>query len=385
MSLTVTESILKKLIGFDTVSRDSNLALIQYIEDYLTGLGVTSTLIYDDKKTKANLYTTIGPKDVGGVMLSGHTDVVPIDGQDWTRQPFDMEITENRLYGRGTTDMKGFIASVLAMLPQASEASLRQPVHLAFSYDEEIGCVGVRGMLEMLSMAPIKPSFCIIGEPTNMQVAIAHKGKTGLVCTCRGVESHSALTDKGLNAIYLAAEMIQGIRGLQETLKLHGEHDHYFSVPYTTVHVGTIEGGTALNIVPKHCSFRFEIRNVGGDDPVEIITSIRRLATEIASQYQLQFPEAAIDIDVFNTYPALQTSPEEAVVKLSQQLMDTDEFIKLAFGTEGGLFQNQLGIPTVVCGPGSMDQGHKPDEFIERSELKRCDRFLERLLAHISN
>ena len=272
---------------------------------------------------------------------------------------------------------------MLAMLPETVKRDLKRPIYLAFSYDEEIGCVGVRRMIEILDTAPMQPAFCIIGEPTLMQVAIAHKGKTAALCTCRGVEAHSALATNGLNAIYLATELIQSIRGVQETIKLNSEHDHHYSVPYTTLHVGTIEGGTALNIIPKECQFRFEIRNTGSDDPDEIMEQIRVGAADIAAQYQEDFPEAGIEIEVYNAYPGLDTSPEEDVVKLTQQLMDTDEFIKLAFGTEGGLFQERLGIPTVVCGPGSMDQGHKPDEFVARSELVRCDQFLGKLLDYL--
>lgn len=384
MSLSPTEKILEKLISFATVSRDSNLALIQYVQEYLDSLGIESCLIYNDEKTKANLHASFGPVDTPGVMLSGHTDVVPIDGQDWTVDPFSMTEQNGKLYGRGTTDMKGFIASVLALLPAARDRRLSRPLHLALSYDEEIGCVGVRRMIDMLETAPRHPAFCIVGEPTEMQVAIAHKGKTAAQCVCRGVEAHSALVDRGLNAIYLASEMIQAIRGVQETLKLDSEHDHHYSVPYSTLHVGTIAGGTALNIVPRECSFRFEIRNLHKDDPDAIIAKIKKIADDICSDYREEFSEAEIKVEVTNQYPALDTSPEEDPVRLLQQLLETDDFTKLAFGTEGGLFQRKLGIPTVVCGPGSMDQGHKPDEFVTRDQLQRCDRLLASLLDHIS-
>jgi len=384
MNLTPTERLLDDLIGFPTVSRDSNLALMDFIRDYLHSLGIDSRLIFNDDKTKANLHARIGPDSDSGVMLSGHTDVVPIDGQEWTRPPFQMTLDGGRLYGRGSTDMKGFIASVLAMLPAATTRTLNKPIYLAFSHDEEIGCVGVRKMIDVMASATRQPACCIIGEPTEMQVAIAHKGKTAGLCVCRGVEAHSALADQGLNAIYLAAEMIQSIRGIQETVKLNSDHDHHYSVPYTTLHVGTIEGGTALNIIPKECRFRFEIRNIPPDDPDEIMLRIRQQAETIAADYRDRFPDAGINIDIFNQYPALETSPEEGVVKLAQQLMNTDDFIKLAFGTEGGLFQQRLAIPTVVCGPGSMDQGHKPDEYIARSELARCDGFLGKLLDELS-
>ena len=384
MSLSPTEKFLEKLISFATVSRDSNLELIRYVQEYLDSLGIESCLIFNDDKTKANLHARFGPDDIPGVMLSGHTDVVPIDGQNWNVDPFTMTEQNGKLYGRGTTDMKGFIASVLALLPAARERRLNRPIELALSYDEEIGCVGVRRMIDMLETAPRQPAFCIIGEPTEMQVAIAHKGKTAAQCLCRGVEAHSALVDRGLNAIYLASEMIQAIRGVQETLKLDSEHDHHYSVPYTTLHVGTIVGGTALNIVPRECSFNFEIRNLHKDDPDTIISKIRNIADNICSDYREEFSEAEIKVEITNQYPALDTSPEEEPVKLLQKLLETDDFTKLAFGTEGGLFQRKLGIPTVVCGPGSMDQGHKPDEFVTRDQLQRCDRFLASLLDHIS-
>ncbi len=384
MSYTSTEKILEKLISFPTVSRDSNLELIAYIERYLSDLGISSILTKNDENTKANLYAKLGPDISGGVMLSGHTDVVPIDGQNWNVEPFSMSLAERKLFGRGTTDMKGFIASVLAMLPKAASASLTQPIHLAFSYDEEIGCVGVKRMIDMLQSAEDRPAFCIVGEPTEMKVGIGHKGKVGAICRCHGVEAHSALADKGLNAIYLATEMIEAIREIQEEVKQQSEHDFQYSVPYSTLHVGTIEGGTALNIVPKDCHFKFEIRNTSIDDPQSILDKVVQAARKVTEDYKKDFPNADVDIEVFNQYPALDTSAEEKVVILVQDLMETDEFIKLAFGTEGGLFQEKLNIPTVICGPGSMDQGHKPDEYIHRSELARCDHFLEKLLSKIS-
>ncbi len=378
--MTSTEDILQQLISFPTVSRDSNLALIEYIGSYLAGYGLESSLTYNEEKTKANLYAVFGPGKNGGVMLSGHTDVVPIDGQDWTVDPFSMLDRDERLYGRGTTDMKGFIASVLAMVPKAVERSLKQPIHLAFSYDEEIGCVGVRRMIDMLESAVERPGFCIVGEPTSLEVAIAHKGKTGAICRCHGIEAHSALADSGLNAIYLASEMIQALREIQDQIINNNQHDNSFGVPYTTLHVGTIHGGTALNIIPKLCEFKFEIRNLKSDDPDEIIRQINLRAKRIVANYSKKFPDADIDIEVFNQYPALNTSHEAAVVEYVRALAQTGEPIKLDYGTEGGLFQSRLDVPTVVCGPGSMDQGHKPDEFILKSELQRCDEFLSRLL-----
>ena len=382
--MTTTEKLLQQLIAFPTVSRDSNLEMIHFIEAYLTNLGISVTLIHNDDHTKANLHAVIGPEDVPGVMLSGHSDVVPVDGQDWSVDPFAMSFRDGRFYGRGTTDMKGFIASVLAMIPEAVSRDLKRPIHLAFSYDEEIGCVGVQRMIDMLESAAVPPMFCIIGEPTRMQVAIGHKGKVGAICRCTGVEAHSALATRGLNAIFLATDMINVIREIQQQLIDTSEHDHHYIVPYTTLHVGTIEGGTALNIIPRECSFKFEIRNLENDDPGEIMQQIRDRAEEIVSDERERFPDSHIDIEIFNQYPGLDTSPEEEVVSFVQSLTDSDQFLKLAFGTEGGLFQQRLGIPTVICGPGSMDQGHKPDEYIDQSELARCDWFLGRLLDRIS-
>ncbi|NKB76653.1 MAG: acetylornithine deacetylase [Gammaproteobacteria bacterium] len=380
--MTKTEQILQHLVSFPTVSRDSNMALIEYIQSYLNDVSIDSTLIFNDEKTKANLYASLGPENSPGVMLSGHTDVVPIDGQDWTVEPFSMLEKEGRLYGRGTTDMKGFIASVLAMIPDAAALDLKKSIHLAFSYDEEIGCVGVRSMVEMLESAPTKPAFCIVGEPTEMKAAVAHKGKTAALCVCRGVEAHSALTTKGLNAIYLASDVINVIRDVQEDLKSRSS-DHHYDVPYTTLHVGTIAGGTALNIIPRECSFKFEIRNLKADDPDEILSEIRQRSQLIVDKYSEDFPAMEIAIDIFNQYPALDTSPEEEVVRLVQSLIDSEAILKLGFGTEGGLFQHRLGIPTVICGPGSMEQGHKPDEFVSRSQLEKCDQFLQKLIRQM--
>jgi acetylornithine deacetylase len=381
--VTRTEEILEKLVGFATVSSYSNLELIEYIQEYLARLGITSKLTFNDEKSKANLYAVLGPGRSGGVMLSGHTDVVPTEGQHWTVDPFVMSDSNGRLYGRGTTDMKGFVASVLAMTDKAANARLRHPLHLAFSYDEEIGCVGVKKMITMLESASDRPAFCIVGEPTSLEVAIAHKGKTGLVCRCHGVEAHSALATNGLNAIYLAAEMISAIREIQDRIISNSSHDTAFGVPYSTLHVGTINGGTALNIIPNLCEFKFELRNLKVDTPADIIDLVRQSAKNIVDKYAADFPDAAIDIEIFNEYPALDTAPEEDVVQYVQGLVDGNDPVKIDFGTEGGLFQNRLQVPTVVCGPGSMEQGHKPDEFIEKSELVRCDLFLSRLLERL--
>jgi len=379
-----TIELLEKLAGFNTVSAKSNLALIEFVQDYLSGHGIESVLTKNDADTKANLHAVIGPADVPGVILSGHTDVVPVAGQAWSSDPFVMRKDGGKLFGRGTADMKGFIACVLAMVPGAAAANLARPVHLALSYDEEIGCIGVHRMIEMLAGAPVKPAFCIVGEPTQMAVAIAHKGKTGATCTCRGVEAHSALAPSGLNAIYLAGEMIDAIRKLQGEIEQSGRSDSAYAVPHTTLHVGTIQGGSVLNIVPNHCAFKFEIRNLPQDNPDDMMQRLRKDAAAIVATHKSRFPDAGIDIEIFNEYPALDTSPEDEIVTFVKSLTGVNDHFKVAFGTEGGLFQKKLGLPTVVCGPGSMEQGHKPDEFIKISELEKCDRFMKRLLDYLA-
>ncbi|MGI9480773.1 MAG: acetylornithine deacetylase [Hyphomicrobiales bacterium] len=379
-----SQKILSQLISFPTVSRNSNLDLISWTQEFLSKHGITSSLTHNDERTKANLHAVVGPDDVPGVMLSGHTDVVPVDGQDWSTDPFKMTSANGRLYGRGTADMKGFLASVLAAVPAAANAELKRPIHLAFSYDEEIGCIGVRRMIDVLADAPVKPAFCIIGEPTEMLPAIAHKGKTGADCICRGVESHSALTSEGLNAIYLASDMISAIRALQDEIEERGTRDMDYPVPWTTLHVGTISGGTSLNIVPNECRFRFEIRNLPADDPKRLIERLKDDAEKIASAHRDRFENANIEIEIFNEYPALDTGPEDEIVAFVKSLTGANAHTKVAFGTEGGLFQQRLGLPTVVCGPGSMSQGHKPDEFIAISELEKCDQFLANLIERLS-
>ncbi len=378
-----TVETLRDLIAFPTVSVNPNKSLIDYVAARLRAVGAAVTLIDDETGQKANLYATIGPQDVPGVLLSGHTDVVPVEGQAWTVPPFEMTSSNDKLFGRGTTDMKGFVASALCAAERAAQRALKTPLHLAFSYDEEIGCVGVRSMIDMLAAAPFRPLCCIVGEPTQMTIATGHKGKTGCKVTCRGREAHSALAPAGLNAIYLATDVINAIRDIQAEIEQAASRDADYDVPYTTLHVGRIEGGIALNIVPNIASFIFEIRNIAADDPDLILDLIRKRAKTFLAPLQDAFPEASIEIDVFNTYPHLSTEKEADVVSFVKSLTGGNGTMKVAFGTEGGLFSSKLGIPTVVCGPGSMDQGHKPDEFIARAELDKCDAMMARLLQRL--
>lgn len=376
-----TLDYLEKLLGFDTTSTNPNMALITWCGEVLTGFGADVQIIPNDDATKANLYATIGPKDIPGVMLSGHTDVVPVAGQDWTVPPFQMTRKNGRIYGRGATDMKGFVACALAAAGQAATRTLKTPLHLGFSYDEEIGCIGVRSMIDMLASAPIRPAMCIVGEPTSLRVATGHKGKTAVRVTCRGKEGHSALAPFALNALHLACDFVGVLRAVQDDLRQGAGQDPDYDVAYTTIHVGRINGGGPLNIVPNHCELDFEIRNLAGDDPLMILDQLRNAANDIVRQTNM--PEAAIEFDIFNTYPGLGTDKSAPVVDFVKSLNGANGTCKVAFGTEGGLFDQVLGIPTVVCGPGSMDQGHKPDEYITMDQLEQCDAMLVNLVSRL--
>lgn len=377
-------SILERLIAFPTVSRDSNLELIHYVAEVLDRHGIASQIIHSQDGHKANLFATIGPSGAPGVMLSGHTDVVPIDGQDWTLPPFELTSREGKLYGRGAADMKGFVASALHACVKASTMRLKTPLHLALSYDEEIGCIGVRSLIEMLQRAPQKPLFCIVGEPTGMQVATGHKGKIGARALCRGREGHSALAPLALNAIHLGCDFIAALRREQDRLASEGARDGDYDIPYTTVHVGKMNAGVALNIVPNLCTIDFEIRNIAADNADDILDRLRGEARRIATEAASIAPEAAIDIEIFNTYPGLDTPAVSRAVAFVKSLTGANGTIKVAFGTEGGLFSRDVGTPTVVCGPGSMAQGHKPDEFVSVEQLGRCDAMLEKLLHRLT-
>lgn len=374
-------AILERLVGFPTVSRDSNLALIEYVRDFLASCGVGSKLYCDESGRKANLYAVVGPRDRGGVLLSGHTDVVPVDGQKWTSDPFRLVERGGRFYARGSADMKGFIACAMRAVALASARELRIPLQLALSYDEEIGCVGVRSLIDDMATWAHRPQFCIVGEPTLLRPAIGHKGKTALAAVCRGHAAHSAAPGRGVNAIYLATDLIDKIRERQAAIEASGPRDPGYEVPYTTLHVGVVHGGTVLNIVPSRCDLEFEIRNLPVDDTTKIVDAMRADAVAIARAVDRE--GVSIDVEVTNEYPPLDTPADSEVVALAAALTGQQERIKVGFGSEGGLFSEWLGIPTVVCGPGSIDQAHKPDEFIDRDQLQRCDAMMDALLERL--
>lgn len=382
-----TKEILSRLISFDTVSSKPNMALMDYVASLLAEAGIEAKLIADPAGGKANLYASTGPGQ-GGVMLSGHTDVVPVEGQAWTHPPFEMTASEGRLYGRGAADMKGFCAAAIATMIEASDLQKRGrkltvPLHLALSYDEEIGCMGVRSLITMLEAAPVRPRFCIVGEPTGMQVATGHKGKVALRATCTGREGHSALAPFALNALHLAADFMNAVRGLQADVAANGFRDGDYDVPYTTLHVGKMSGGVQVNIVPNAAVLDFEIRSVAEDDPAVLIDRLRAAAEAICSPLRATFPEAAIRIERLWDYPGLGTPSDAAVVNFVKGLTGANGTIKVAFGTEGGLFDARLGIPTVICGPGSMAQGHKPDEYVTIEQMARCEAMMAALLTRL--
>ncbi|MGC8102719.1 acetylornithine deacetylase [Metapseudomonas otitidis] len=383
MSDATSLDLLERLVAFPTVSRDSNLALIGFIRDYLAGQGVASELFLNAEGTKANLFATLGPSDRGGVVLSGHTDVVPVDGQTWTRDPFRLSESEGRLYGRGTADMKGFIASVLAAVPAFLAQPLRLPVHLAFSYDEEVGCLGVRSLLDALAQRPNRPRLCLIGEPTELRPVLGHKGKLAMRCQVHGAACHSAYAPQGVNAIEYAARLIGHLGEIGEELARPEHHDPRFDPPYSTVQTGLIEGGRALNIVPAECRFDFEVRALPGFDAQQVATRLDRYAqAELVPRMQAVQPGTGIRLEPLGSYPGLATDAASEAAELVALISGSRDFGTVAFGTEGGLF-HEAGIPTVVCGPGSMDQGHKPDEFVTLAQLEACDAMLLRLAEHL--
>lgn len=384
MPIPSTAEILGKLIAFDTVSRQPNLAMLDHIEGLLAPAGARTERSAHPDGSRANLWATLGPEGGGGVVLSGHTDVVPVTGQSWTSDPFEMVERDGRLYGRGAADMKGFVASAIRAALIAAGRGLRVPLHLAFSYDEEIGCMGVRGMIDALAARPERPALCIVGEPTGMRIATGHKGKLGYRACCHGQEGHSALAPHALNALHLGAAFIASLQARQDELARTGPRDPAYDIPYSTIHAGVMRGGTALNIVPNLCEIDFEIRNIAEDSPERILAGIAADAEAIAAPHRDRFPGAGIEIAEISGYPGLSTPENAAVVALLRRITgDNAAPIKVAFGTEGGLFRQGLGMSTAICGPGFMDQGHRPDEFVSRTQLERCDGMLEALVAEL--
>ncbi|MBK4771624.1 MAG: acetylornithine deacetylase [Pantoea sp. Morm] len=377
--MLTSRNLLEHLVAFDTTSRESNLALIDFCWRYLSGLGVTCELMHNAERSKANLYARLGPAGSGGVMLSGHSDVVPVDGQTWTVPPFALTERDGKLYGRGTADMKGFLACMLAAVPHFLAQPLRQPLHLAISYDEEVGCLGVRSLVDSLAQRSDRPAICLIGEPTELRPVLGHKGKLAMRCEVQGAACHSAYAPQGVNAIEYAAKLIQRLTVIGERLAAPERQDARFDPPFTTVQTGVIHGGRALNIVPDACSFDFEVRTLPQEDAQQVANELVTYAQQtLEPQMRAVQPASAIRFSPLSAYPGLDTAAHSAAAQLIARLSGSDSFGTVAFGTEGGLFA-AAGIPCVVCGPGSMEQGHKPDEFITLAQLDACDSLLRRL------
>ncbi|MGI9491052.1 MAG: acetylornithine deacetylase [Geminicoccaceae bacterium] len=378
--------IIDRFIGFDTTSRDSNLPLIHFVRDYLAALDVDSVLTYDDEGRKANLFATIGPKDRGGIVLSGHSDVVPVDGQDWTGDPFVLSQRDGKIYGRGVCDMKGFLAIATAFAPAFAKRDLKVPIHLAMSYDEEVGCLGVHRMLADLSERSLRPAACIVGEPSEMNVVRAHKGKIGGHVTVQGLEAHSSMSHTGVNAVEAAGEAIACFKRIQRRLRDKGPRDEAFEEPsYTTIQCCKVQGGTAVNIVAGRCEFDFDIRFLPGENPHDYVDEcVTFVDQNVVPEMHAVSRDTGFAWEEIPGCAALNASDDSEVTKLAKSLAQKTQSFAVGFGTEAGHFQD-FGIPTIVCGPGSIDQAHKPDEFITLEQVALCEQFLWRLLEQVSN
>lgn len=372
--------LLDRLVGFATVSRDSNLDLIAFVEGYLDEHGVEHWRVESDDGSKANLLARIGPDVAGGVVLSGHTDVVPVDGQPWATDPFTLtDKGDGRLYGRGTCDMKGFLACALAEVPRWATLELDTPIWLALSYDEEVGCVGAPRMIERLLADHPRPSAVIVGEPTLMQPVVAHKGATNLRTTVTGRASHSSQVNQGVSAIHVAARLVTRIEDVMAELKAEGRVDEAFNVVHSSLHVGKIAGGTAINIMARECTFEWEIRHLPSDRFEALLERVNATAAELEAEMRKRAPEAGIVTEALNTtVPALADDNNAEVLALCRELLDERPAGAVAYATEAGQFQRE-GLPTVICGPGSIGQAHQPDEYIDREQLEAGAQFMAAL------
>ena len=369
----------RTLIGFDTTSRGSNLALIDYAEKLLTNAGGRCRRVYDPSGIKANLFASFGPEGDGGIVLSGHTDVVPVDGQAWSSDPFKPEVRDGKLFGRGACDMKGFLGTALSLLPDIAKAPLKRPLHFALSYDEEVGCAGVPGLLEELKQIGLKPALAIIGEPTLMRVVGAHKGGAKLVTRCCGKEHHSSAPEKGANAVMMAGEFVVLLDRVWDELR--EDADPRFDPSHTTVQATVIHGGTAVNILARETEVTWEYRFLPDRDPEALQAMIeQRAAAEILPKYRARSPEAALTTELQARYPGLKMDEDSPAVRLARELTGANHVETVAYGTEAGLFQS-YGIPAVICGPGSIEQAHQADEFVALSELAACEGFLRKVIA----
>ncbi len=374
--------MIKKLVGFDTVSRNSNLELIHYVQDYLAGYGVQSHLVSNAENTKANLFATVGPNTEGGIVLSGHTDVVPVDGQAWDTDPFSVVQKDGRLYGRGTCDMKAFSAVALAMVPDMLKKDLKRPVHFALSYDEEIGCFGAPSMIDRLLTDIARPTAVIVGEPTSMRPIVAHKGIAALRTTIIGHEAHSSQVQRGVSAVTTAARLISFIDDMMLENKASADPDSQFEPPYTTLHVGVVHGGTAINIISRECSFIWDIRSLPGDDWRPYLDRFQEYANSLLPAMKAIAPTASITTEILADAPPLQDQGG-AAQELVFSLCGHTHGGVVPYAAEAGQFQER-GFSVVLCGPGSIDQAHQPNEYIDVSEVSACEAFLDTMTDQLA-
>ena len=387
MSLKFTPiEMLDKLISFDTVSRNSNLPIIEFIKDYLHSHSIEARLVYNGDKTKANLYANIGPNEVGGVILSGHTDVVPIDGQNWNSNPFKIKEIDGKIYGRGTCDMKAFLAICLSLVPNMMKAKLKKPIQLAFSYDEEVGCVGAPFMIREMKKTLPKASCVIVGEPTLLKLVDGHKASIGLDTEVTGFEVHSSLLPSGVSAIMTASRLINWLSDKTEEnqKKPPRDLDKLFNPPFTTLHVGKISGGTASNITAKKCSFTTDIRCLPLDDGEKIINDYEKFAEKIAAQIKEIRPEANISINRHHWVPGLEPENDGLADNLVRKITGENSTGKVSYGTEAGQFQEE-GYSTVICGPGSIEQAHQANEYLSREQLEKGTDFIKSIISEHTN
>src|SRR6266851_2878295 len=378
-----SRAMIERLIGFKTVSRDSNLGLIEWARDYLQGFGATTRLTYDATGKKANLFATLGDSKKPGLILSGHTDVVPVDGQPWDTDPFVAIERDGKLFARGSADMKGFIGIILARAPAfvaaLNDNRLDAPLHYSLSYDEEVGCIGVRGLIRDLQENNIRPAGCVVGEPTSMQPIIAHKGTHRFRCSVHGREAHSSYVTHGVNAIEYAARLVVFIRQIAERLAQIETRDYGFTVPYSTLSTGLIHGGIAANVIPKDCVFQFDMRTLPNTPSDALYQEIRAYAQDLAREMQKVDDKSGIDLEWVSQTVGLAAAETDAIVRWAMQLSNNSTVGKVCYGTEAGLFQ-KMGVPTVICGPGDIAEAHRPNEFVTLEQLAQCENFMDRIL-----
>jgi acetylornithine deacetylase len=376
--------MLARLVSFDTTSRNSNAELIGFVRDWLDACSVAYRVSRDPTGRKANLHAIIGPQAAGGIALSGHVDTVPVDGQAWSSDPFTLRAANEKLYGRGATDMKGFVACCLAAVPVLHARRLRRPLHLFITYDEETDMGGARRLIADMADSALKPDWCIVGEPSLMQPILAHKGRLALRLTARGLPGHSSQPGRGVNAVQAIAEAIGYIAAEQRRFAKEGPFAEGFDPPHTTPHVGTVEGGTVLNMIPERATCVMEWRAIPGGDPNAELERLRaHLARTVEPAMHAVDPRTGFDYEIIDDIPGMALDANHDLVTLVKQLTGSNSTGKVSYGTEGGLYQ-EAGIPTIVCGPGFIAQAHQPDEFVAQSQLDACDAFIRKLADRLA-